>query len=144
LSAQDLDLGSGGEMLLPDLRDSTNAVKHLVVGAGKDARIYLVDRDNMGKFSATQNNLWQQLNSSLGGSVFSSPAYFNSTLYYGPSGGPLEAFNIVNAKISASATSQSSVTFAYPGASPAVSANGTANAIVWVNQNTTPAVLRAY
>lgn len=144
LSAQDLDLGSGGELLLPDLQDSTNTVKHLVVGAGKDGRIYLVDRDNMGKFSATQNNIWQQLNSSLGGGIYSSPAYFNGTLYYGPSGGPLKAFSISNARISASATSQSSATFAYPGASPAISANGTANAIVWANSNTTPAVLHAY
>ena len=144
-----LDLGSGGEMLLPDLQDATNTVKHLVVGAGKDARIYLVDRDNMGKFSATQNNIWQQLNSALGGGVYSSPAYFNNTLYYGPSDGPLKAFSITNARISASATSQSSVSFAYPGSSPSISANGTANGIVWVNRNTsrpstTPAVLHAF
>ncbi len=147
LSQQDLDLGSGGELLLPDLMDSTNTVKHLVVGAGKDARIYLVDRDNMGKFSATGNHIWQELDTSLGGHIHSSPAYFNGSLYYGPIGGPLKAFSIVNAKISASASSQSSVTFNYPGTSPAVSANGTSNAIVWANRNPAtpgPAVLHAF
>lgn len=54
-SGGDIDLGSGGEMLLPDLTDSSGNVKHLVVGAGKDSNIYVVDRDNMGKFNASQN-----------------------------------------------------------------------------------------
>jgi hypothetical protein len=50
-------------MLLPDLTDSTNTVRHLVVGAGKDGNIYLIDRDAMGKFRLLSNNsqLWQQL-----------------------------------------------------------------------------------
>ena len=43
-------------MLLPDLTDSSNTVRHLVVGAGKDGNIYLVDRDSMGKFNASSNN----------------------------------------------------------------------------------------
>jgi hypothetical protein len=73
-SQADQDLGSGGEMLLPDLMDSTNTVKHLVVGAGKDGSIYLVDRDNMGKFDSAKNNIWQQLDGQLGGPIFSSPA----------------------------------------------------------------------
>src|SRR6266404_8453963 len=76
-SAADQDLGSGGELLLPDMTDSTNTVRHLVVGAGKDAIIYVVDRDNMGKFDSTKNNIWQQLNNALGGEIRSSPAYFN-------------------------------------------------------------------
>src|ERR1700722_11057755 len=33
-SSGDQDLGSGGAMLLPDLMDSTNTVRHLAVGAG--------------------------------------------------------------------------------------------------------------
>jgi hypothetical protein len=144
LSAQDTDLGSGGEMLLPDLRDGTNTVKHLIVGAGKSDRIYVVDRDNMGKFSPTANNIWQQLDNALGGGVHSSPAYFNNTVYYGAIGAELRAFSITNAKLSASATSRSSASFGYPGTSPAISANGTSNAIVWAHSNGTTAVLYAY
>jgi glucose dehydrogenase len=53
LSAADKDLGSGGAMLLPDLTDSSGTVHHLVVGAGKDGNLYVVNRDSMGKFSAT-------------------------------------------------------------------------------------------
>src|SRR5205085_9505770 len=76
----DLDLGSGGAMLLPDLTDSTNTIRHLVVGAGKDGNIYLVDRDAMGKFNAQSNNsqIWQQLTQVLGdgssGGIWSTPA----------------------------------------------------------------------
>jgi PQQ-like domain len=150
-SSTDTDFGSGGEMLLPDLTDGSGNVKHLAVGAGKDGNIYVVDRDNMGKFSATQNAIWQEIDGVVTGvpagpknGVRSSPAWFNGTIYYGDSGGTLKAFTVTNAKLSAAPTSQSAATFAYPGASPVVSASGTANAIVWAHENSSPAVLHAY
>ena len=144
-SSQDLDLGSGGEMLLPDMVDGTNTLKHLVVGAGKDGKIYVVDRDNMGKFDPAKNNIWQELDAqALGGSIFSSPAYYNGHVYYGPVNNPLKAFSITNARLSATPTTLSASTFGYPGTSPVVSANATTNAIVWTHENTTPAVLHAY
>jgi hypothetical protein len=90
------------------------------------------------------NNIWQQLTGVLGGGVWSTPAYFNSSIYYGPQGGPLLAFSVTNAMLSSSPTSQSSTQFTYPGTFPVVSANGTANAIVWAYENTSPAVLHAY
>jgi hypothetical protein len=78
------------------------------------------------------------------GGVRSSPAYFNGNVYYGDAGGTLKAFSIANARLSTSPTSQSAIKFAYPGASPVVSANGTMNGIVWAHENTNPAVLHAY
>jgi hypothetical protein len=53
-SSSDTDFGSGGPLLLPDVVDSTGTTRHLAVGSGKDANIYVVDRDNMGKFNADQ------------------------------------------------------------------------------------------
>ena len=91
-SSADQDLGSGGEMLLPDLTDSSNTVRHLVVGAGKDGNIYVVDRDSMGKFNAGSNNNYQQLSGALPGGIWSTPAYFNGTVYYGDVSGTLKAF----------------------------------------------------
>ena len=143
-SDTDKDLGSGGELVLPDLTDSSNTVHHLVVGAGKDGNIYLVDRDNMGKYNTVGNSIWQQVSGPLGGSVFSSPAYFNGTLYYSGSGEALKAFPFTNARLATTASSQSSTQFTFPGTSPAVSANGTANGIVWTHENTSTAVLHAY
>jgi hypothetical protein len=144
-SSADQDLGSGGAMLLPDLTDSTNTVRHLAIGAGKDGNIYVVNRDSMGKFNSTGNSqIWQQVSGALTSSVFSTPAYFNGTVYYGDVGATLKAFAIVNAKLAATPQSQSAAQFTYPGTAPSVSANGASNAIVWAHENTDPAVLHAY
>ena len=143
-SNADQDLGSGGEMLLPDLMDSTNTVRHLMVGAGKDGNIYVVDRDSMGKFNASANKNYQMLNGVLPGGIWSTPAYFNGTVYYGDVSGTLKAFAISSAKLGSAPQSQSTTQFTYPGTAPSVSANGTANGIVWAHENTSPAVLHAY
>jgi PQQ-like domain len=144
-SGADQDLGSGGEMLLPDLTDSTNTVRHLVIGAGKDGNIYVVNRDSMGKFNASGNSqIWQQVSGAVPAGIWATPAYFNGTVYYGDMGSTLKAFTIANAKLAAAPQSQSSVQFTYPGTAPSVSANGTSNGIVWAHENSNPAVLHAY
>ena len=144
-SGRDQDLGSGGEMLLPDLTDSTNTVRHLVIGAGKDGNIYVVNRDSMGKFNSSGNSqIWQQVSGALPGGIWSTPAYFNGTVYYGDVGTTLKAFSIANAKLLSVPQSQSAAQFAYPGTAPCVSANGTSGAIVWAHENSDPAVLHAY
>ena len=140
----DVDLGSGGGMLLPDLKDSTSTVRHLMVGAGKDGNIYVVDRDSMGRFNASTNKNYQTLGGVLTGGIWSTPAYFNGTVYYGDVSGTLKAFAISSASLSATPQSQSATQFTYPGTAPSVSANGTANGIVWAHENSSPAVLHAY
>jgi len=142
-SQNDVDLGSGGILLLPDVTDANGTVRHLVVGAGKDGNLYIVNRDSMGKFSNSANNIWQQLDGALSGGIWATPAYFNNTVYYGPSGGTLRAFSISNAQLTGVAT-QTATSFPFPGTSPVVSANGTANAIIWAYENASPAVLHAY
>ena len=69
-SNADEDLGSGGTLLLPDETDASGTVRHLAVGAGKDANIYVVDRDNMGKFNSGSNNMYQELPGALAGQEF--------------------------------------------------------------------------
>jgi hypothetical protein len=138
----DQDLGSGGALLLPDLTDSSNVTWRLAVGAGKDRIIYLVNRDNMGKFSTT-NRIYQQFATPLGGGEFGMPAYFNNAIYYGSAGDGLKMFPFVNAKLT-SPSSRTSITFAFPGTTPSISANGAANGIVWATENSDPAVLHAY
>jgi Immunoglobulin domain len=140
----DADLGSGSAMLLPDLKDSNGVTRHLAVGAGKDSNIYVLDRDNMGKFSPTSNNIWQELDGVLPGGIWSTPAYFSNTVYYGDVSGTLKAFTITSARLSSSAAAQSTTHFEYPGTAPAISANGSANGIVWAAENSSPAVLHAF
>lgn len=146
-SNADTDLGSGGIMLLPDLKDSGGTTRHLAVGAGKDGNLYVVNRDSMGKFNPSNNSqIWQELAGVLPGGIWSTPAYFNGTVYYGPVGQPLRAFKVTNAMLVNPPSSQSKAGFAYPGTAPAVSANGNANGIVWAYENasTGAAVLHAY
>lgn len=131
-------------MLLPDLTDAAGVVRHLAVGAGKDGNLYVVDRDDMGKYDPSANHIWQELDGVFPGGIYSSPAYFNGTVYYGNVGGTLKAFTITGAKLSGSAASQTTTEFPYPGTSPAVSANGATNGIVWAVENSNPAVLHAY
>ena len=140
----DTDLGSGSAMLLPDMKDSNGVTRQLAVGAGKDGNLYVVDRNEMGGFSASSNMVWQELSGVLPGGIWSTPAYFNNTVYYGDVGGKLKAFTITNAKLSLSPAAQTTTTFGYPGTSPAISANGSANGIVWAAENSSPAVLHAY
>jgi hypothetical protein len=143
-SNADSDLGSGGTIVLPDLVDSGGQTRHLAVGAGKDAHMYVVDRDAMGKWNPSSNAIYQDIIGAIGGGVWSMPAYFNGTLYYGGANSTLRAFKISNALVSSTAASQSSGIFPYPGATPGISASGTTNGIVWAVENSSPAVLHAY
>jgi hypothetical protein len=149
LSAADLDLGSGGAVLLPDEAGGTTTNLHLLVGAGKEGTIYLVRRDNLGHFqSGSDSQIKQSVISAIGGS-FDTPAYFNKTLYYLGSGDVLKAFRISGGTITTTPISQSSTSYGFPGATPSISANGTNNAIVWAIQSDAyassgPAVLHAY
>jgi hypothetical protein len=143
-NGSDTDLGSGGEMLLPDLTDGSGHTWHLAVGAGKDSNLYVVNRDNMGKFSSNNSAIYQELPGALPGGVWAMPAYFNNTVYYGSVGSPIQAFTITNAMLSTSAAFQSSNSFEYPGTTPSISANGNGNGIVWAVENSNPAVLHAY
>jgi hypothetical protein len=126
----DADMGSAAALLLPDLLDSGNATRHLAVVAGKDGMMFVVNRDNMGQYSAIANNVYQAY-ASDGHDNFSSPIYFNGRVYIGPSGLPLRAFTVSQAKLSASTASQSAFTFGGNGTVPSASANGTTNGIVW-------------
>ncbi len=142
-SSADLDLGSGGAILLPDAQDAGGVTKHLSVGAGKDTVIYVADRDNMGKFNPNSDQIYQEISGQFGGQVFSMPAYFNGTVYFGAVGDVLKAFPMTNARLASTPSSQSTHRFGYPGTTPSVSANGTTNGIVWAIENS-GAILFAY
>jgi len=142
-SNADQDFGSGGGIVLMDVQDVGGTTRHLSVGAGKDSLIYVVDRDSMGKFNPNMDQIYQEISGQLGGQVFSMPAFFNNTIYYGAVGDALKAFPIAGAKLAGIPSSQSTHNFGYPGSTPSVSANGAANGIVWAIENN-GAILFAY
>ncbi|MGH9743748.1 MAG: hypothetical protein ACRD51_15500, partial [Candidatus Acidiferrum sp.] len=159
LDSSDLDLGSGGAVVLVDLPSST--APHVLIGGGKGTnfagQIYVVNRDNMGQFNAISDNVVQEF--SLGSGIFSTPGFWQNTLYIAGTGLSLEAFPIstTNSTLAAQPSSQSAQSFGFPGATPSISASNTTNGIVWVidssnyggsDSNPTnvagPAVLHAY
>ncbi len=143
LSDADLDTGSAGTVLLPDAAGSA-AHPHLMVGGGKEGRIYLIDRDNMGHFQqGNDGQIPQSLPGAIGG-LYGLPAYFNNTVFFSAASDNLKAFSIANGQLSSAPTSRSAATFAYPGSVPSVSSKGNSNGIVWVLEPTNGGTIHAF
>jgi hypothetical protein len=158
LDSGDVDLASGGIVVLPD---QPGAHPHEVIAAGKGGTIYLVDRDNMGHVGSTSDG---QIIQSLinvfptGGGFntgnYSGPVYYKGTVYFAPVKSQLMAFTMTNGLLSTSPTSVSpetyngkTTTFSARGGELAVSANGNTNGILWAlqsNGDTQPGTLHAY
>ena len=140
----DVDLGSGGALLLPPMKDGSGNTWNLAVGAGKDSNLYIVNRESMGKFNPDSNGNYQELAGVLPGGIWSMPAYANGRLYYGPVGEPILEFEFKDAKLLTTPVAKTNNSFGYPGATPSISSNKGSNTIVWAAENTNPAVLHAY
>lgn len=142
LNSGDTDLGSGGDMVLPAAAGSATH-PNLIVGAGKQGTIYLLDTANMGKFNASDSGVVQEVGGAFSGSL-STPSYFNGRLYWSPGyGGNVASWPLANAHIDTTNKQLAPDSMAFPGSSPYVSANGTQNGIVWVIDKGT-GQLRAY
>ena len=155
LSAGDQDLGAGGPLLIPSA--------NVLIGGGKEGRIYVVSTTNMGQFTADPNltcngsaeenrtdidKVQQEFAPGFVGSTFSVPAFWNGPngqyVYFSVNGGPTKAFLWSNGKLSANPTSITSTSFGFTGGNAVVSSNGTTagTGIVWtINSDST---LRAY
>lgn len=142
----DEDVGSGGALVLPEMRDAAGKSWSLAVGAGKDRNIYLVNRESMGRFDPQGNKrIYQELPLGLKGqTVRSSPAYFNGRLYYGSVGDSMREFRFTDARLAETPASVTAIKFGYPGTTPSISADGSKNGIVWAVENRRSAVLHAY
>lgn len=146
LATDDLDLGSSGPVLLPD---QPGGSPHLLVFAGKNPKIYLVDRDNLGQFNASSDQIVQSVTGEIPGS-FGTPGYFNGRIYYHGSQESLQetlkAFDLSGGVIDPNPSSESTIAYGFPGAVPSISADGASNGIVWETQRgvTAPGVLHAY
>lgn len=140
----DLDLGSSGALLLPP---EVGSEKHpnLLVTAGKEGRIYLLDRDRLGEYNGAFDEGALQTITLNSSGVFGSAAYFSGQVYFSAGSDRLRAFGIATAVLSADPVSISPETMANPGSSPSVSAYGSRNGIVWAyGLDDVGAVLRAF
>src|SRR5262249_39826707 len=143
----DTDLGSGGPIIMPD---NNSAHPHEMIGAGKDGRIFVIDRDVLGGFNNPDRVIQQiQPGTSPSDNFFGTPALWNGNVYYHAEQGVLQQFTWSNGTLSSSPAFTGSTVFGIHGATPSISANGTSNAIVWELQvdqapNKGPAVLHAF
>ncbi len=155
LNSGDVDLGSGGVLLLPD---QPGSFPHLLVGAGKQGLIYLLNRDQMTKLNqhycngcSSDTQVVQE--SSLGqvGGLWSMPAYWNNTVYFWGSGDVLKSIPLVNGLLDYAHLTSSTISYNFPGATPTIAANGTSNGMLWSIDSSAygapapgPAVLHAH
>ncbi len=158
LDGEDLDLGSGGAVVLVDLPSSS--VQHILIGGGKGTstlgQLYVINRDAgmMGQ-NATPDKSVQQFN--LNGMIYSTAAFWQNTIYIAAVGQPLSAYvlNTSNSMFTTTPAWQSSHSFQFPGATPSISSQNNAQGIVWaLDTNSTtagnasgtngPAILFAY
>jgi len=143
LNLLDVDLGSTGAILLPDAAGGP-AHPHLLFTVGKEGRLYLLDRDHLGR--AQQGSDTGALASLLvlTHSVFGTAAYFNGSIYVAPELAPLLAFPVAGALLSSTPSATAANSTGVLGASPSISANGSKNGIVWIISSDGGGTLRAY
>ena len=142
MNSNNWDLSSSGPLLLPD---QTGTRPHLLVGAGKNGTIYVVDRDNMGHYSNSDSGVVQSLSNIFPNGTpepgnYSVPVYFNGTVYFGPVSDRIQAFNLTNGLLSTQPTSTSATIYPYPGGILVASSNGMSNGILWAIQRNDSAV----
>jgi uncharacterized protein (TIGR03437 family) len=140
LNNADVDVGSAGVALLPDEAGSVTH-PHLMVGGGKEGRIYVLDRDNFGHWQSASDSQVVASLPVLAGGVFGNPAYFNKSVYFCGNVDYLRAFSLADAILSPTPRSLSAVKFGFA-CTPTVSANGNSNGVVWILE--VAGILRAY
>ncbi len=153
LDGRDEDLGAGGVLLLPE--QPHTAHPRLLIGVGKEGRIYVLDRDQLGQFHGYSGTLQcsskeesrtnidqvvQELPASSTGGFFGIPGYWIGTaasgqlVYIGEAGDHLKSFQLIGGTLSSRATAQTPETFSFPGVTPSISSNKSVpgTGIVWV------------
>ncbi len=149
LVEHDSDLGAGGAILMPDNSSDT---PHEVVGGGKDGRVFVVNRDNMGQQQTTDHVVETvQTGTSQLDNIFSTPAFWNGNIYYHSNHDVVKAYSWsgVTGLMSTEPISQGSINISTHGATVSISANGSSDGIAWEIDNSKfgaggPSVLRAY
>ena len=137
----DNDFGSGGPLLLPDSMGIPGRPRLMIAG-GKEGKLYVLDRDNLGKFNATRDNV-VSTNARVGG-LASTPSLFNNTVYIVSAYADKATSFRVGTDGSLQTLSQSSLaTHGYLPGSQSISANGSSNGIVWTMDRNAN-VIRAY
>jgi hypothetical protein len=158
LVAWDHDLGSSGNLLLPD---QAGPHPHLMISVSKGGRLYVVDRDHLGKFVSVSglncttppkqnthvDHVVQESEDGLLPGLFMAPVYWQAPdgkqyVYVSGAdadtgrGDTIKAFELTNGQLNLTPAMQTSLTYGYPGAGIVVTSNGTkaGTGILWALQ----------
>jgi hypothetical protein len=135
LSSADLDQGSGGILMLPDQQ---GANPHILMQAGKDGRLLVLDRDKLGGYATgvtSNTNALQDIPNAAKG-MWSTPAYWNGNVYLWGSGDygsydTAKMFKINSGVLDTTPSSVSGFTSGHPGVTFSISSRGTEDGIAW-------------
>ena len=144
LDSGNKDLGAGGLLLLPV---QVGPRPNLMLEAGKNGTLFVVDRDDLGQYDPNNDSQVVQSLVNIFSSNFSSPVYYKGSVYLGPAGDKVKAFGVSNGQVTVAPTSQTPESYGFPGATMTVSANLGTGGILWTVQRNgavAPGVLRAY
>jgi hypothetical protein len=127
LNQNDLDL-SDGVLILPD---QPGLHPHELIAMGKEGRVYVLDRDNMGQFCSTCTaGDTQIVQEALLAPRSGTPILWNNKVYFTPTASPLQAFTLQNGML---VTTPAVQAIKMPGAGhPIITSNGNTNGILWV------------
>jgi outer membrane protein assembly factor BamB len=141
--AGDSDVGSGGPTLLPD---QPGPHRHLLLQPTKHSILYVIDRDQMGKFHADNDAIPQKIR--LAGEGLGAMAYWNGHVYFGAHNDTLREYSLANGHLTQHLSAANKFEM---GVTPSVSANDNKDAIVWAlatkvwdGPDDRPTVLYAY
>ncbi len=140
MNTNDLDLGSGGVMLLPSPQQGQ--YPDLLIAAGKTGTIYLIDTDNMGKYQTGNNDQIPQYVTSALLQEYGTAAFWNDTVYFSAHNDFLKAYSLSQqgtppfTTLSTTPIAQSSTHYQVVGV-PVISANQNTNGVLWLVRNTT-------
>ena len=131
LRDNDADLGSGSPIFMPD---NPSPYPHELIGGGKDGRIFVINRDNMGQYQQTDHVIQEvQTGTQQYDNIFSTPVLWNNTIYYHCAQDVAKAYSwdTNTGLISTSPVQQATVVYGGHGPTSSLSANGASDGILW-------------
>jgi Legume lectin domain/Chitobiase/beta-hexosaminidase C-terminal domain len=136
LSAADLDQGSGGILMPPD---QPGSVPHILIQVGKEGRILVLNRDDLGGYApgGTNNpNALQDIPGQIEGE-WGTPAYWNGNVYFWGINDYGKLFHLDSGLLTATSSSVTQIRAGFPAPTFVVSSNGTSNGIAWATRSDT-------
>jgi hypothetical protein len=135
MKSGDLDLGSGGVVLLPN--DGFTLSSSLAIAEGKTGTIFLINTGNMGKYDSGASGSDGDVEDVVGATqqMYGAPIYWNGYVYTAARQDHLKAFSVTNGMLSSTWVFESTSAYTLTGV-PTLSANANENGIIWLVRST--------